>query len=247
MRETPGQAAAGSVLADIDSTVDGLCACGCGAPLGPASGSAWFASQHCQVRWNARTVGVPDWTRGISAEEASDAIQSWASAVRAAHASPTNHVDLRIRTSPWWLGLGNNRDVLCAWLEANGVDYRNAPANNLIEVADGQVSVDVWRLYNGRPAVFTDEIVFDRLLVPLRVPIDGNLLTWDAPESDCRVLWVRAVRDPAHPTVAELTAGAVDLTEFFVPGSGRFESQPAGPRPPRWRRLLNRLTRKAQR
>jgi len=55
-RETPGQAASTTVLADIEATVDGLCACGCGTRLDPHSDSAWFASHDCQARWSQRDL-----------------------------------------------------------------------------------------------------------------------------------------------------------------------------------------------
>lgn len=57
------------ILAAIDATVDGLCACGCGAILDPAGPSGWFATQGCQQRFQARDATAPEevWYRSDAA------------------------------------------------------------------------------------------------------------------------------------------------------------------------------------
>lgn len=42
------------ILADIDATADGRCACGCGVLLAVDGPSGWFASPECQQRFQAR-------------------------------------------------------------------------------------------------------------------------------------------------------------------------------------------------
>lgn len=53
-RSTPGVRSTPAALDAIDATVDGRCACGCGAQLDPAGASAWFASERCQRRFHAK-------------------------------------------------------------------------------------------------------------------------------------------------------------------------------------------------
>jgi hypothetical protein len=57
-RQTPGALACPRVLDDITATVEGLCACGCGAELDPQGASGYFARESCQRRWSARAVGA---------------------------------------------------------------------------------------------------------------------------------------------------------------------------------------------
>lgn len=55
-RQTPGQDAAGALVDRIDSTVDGVCACGCGLELPEDGSSGWWFSEACQRRWQADQV-----------------------------------------------------------------------------------------------------------------------------------------------------------------------------------------------
>lgn len=58
-RVTPGARSTPAALEAIDATVDGRCACGCGAVLDPGAPSAWFASPVCQQRFHARGATRP--------------------------------------------------------------------------------------------------------------------------------------------------------------------------------------------
>jgi len=205
-RETPGQAASTTVLADIEATVDGLCACGCGIRLGPNSDSAWFASDECQARWNAHNAGIDN--DNLSRLLARVRTLQQRPIVRAA--GEANRVDLRIHTTADWLNLGDNRALIIAWVEANGIDHQTVPATNTIEVAGDELRLDVWQ---------DGELRRERRTVSHRVPLDVTLLTDEAPPP--RVTWVPQVADPAYPTAAELAAGS-DLTDYVVPGSLTF-------------------------
>lgn len=45
-------------MARISNTLDGRCACGCGAVLDEASPSAWFAGPDCHRRWHHTLAGA---------------------------------------------------------------------------------------------------------------------------------------------------------------------------------------------
>jgi hypothetical protein len=209
MRETPGQVASATVLADIEATVDGRCACGCGTRLGPRSNSAWFASHDCQARWNARNAGIDQNSLNRLLTRVRDLQQR--PIIRTV--SDTNRVDLRIHATTEWLGFGNNRALIIAWVEANGIDHQTVPADNTIEVAGNEIRLDVHAWHAG-------ELQRERLAVPHQVPLDATLLT-NQPPPVPRVMWAPAVADPAHPTAAELEA-STDLTDYVVPGSITF-------------------------
>jgi hypothetical protein len=192
-RETPGQAASMTVLADIEATVDGLCACGCGVQLGPRSRSAWFATQDCQERWNRRDLD-PESARIMSSCPLAPEYYALAGEIERARsrillAPADNRVDLRIHTNTDWLDLGNNRAVLIDWLEANGVDHRQVPADGIIEVANGELRVTVMLHRDGRPVYNGPGVRWEPLRVPLRVPLDAALVTDEAPPPP-RVTWV---------------------------------------------------------
>lgn len=46
-------------LAGVDATIEGLCACGCGATITDQSPSAWFATADCQSVWHGRGATQP--------------------------------------------------------------------------------------------------------------------------------------------------------------------------------------------
>lgn len=59
--QTPGQAATGGVVDDIDAATEGRCACGCGLAVGDDSPSAYYATDHCQRRYlSARATNAQD-------------------------------------------------------------------------------------------------------------------------------------------------------------------------------------------
>lgn len=59
LRATPGTRSTPGVLEDLDRTIDGLCACGCGEVLDESGPSGWFASVDCQERFQRRGADVP--------------------------------------------------------------------------------------------------------------------------------------------------------------------------------------------
>jgi hypothetical protein len=50
-----------AALVNIDNTVDGRCACGCGTHLDDTSPSGWFATQECQWIWQSQHGDRPMW------------------------------------------------------------------------------------------------------------------------------------------------------------------------------------------
>jgi hypothetical protein len=223
MRETPGQTAAATVLADIEATVDGRCACGCGVQLGPNSNSMWFADNECQELWHARRTS----NQFVSPR--------------------TRYTDLRLRTSRAWARLGRNRAVITAWLAANNIDPAIAPTDNTIEVRNGELHVDVWRTDDGKPVVVDDEMLCDRVVVPQLVPLDTTQLTDEPlpppdeiPETQPEPTSTSTVQCLHHRTGERLIVPKVPGTYRIVLHGMPLADVIVPPRPPWWRRIWTR-------
>lgn len=120
----------GDILTEIDATVEGLCACGCGTKLGERSRSGWWATETCQVRWQGRLA------------------QDGSNSAAAAEGRPPLNLDVfRIRTDEcWWvynLTAPGVLEALQRWLSANHLDpaeVRQASERHVIE--DGWLRVE---------------------------------------------------------------------------------------------------------
>lgn len=101
-------------LEDIDRTLDGLCACGCGERLDPGGASGWFASLVCQARFQggegAAQEALAEWTRerlamlGVSVEfDARPLVEAvaagWRGVPREGLRWPESDADLALTTS----------------------------------------------------------------------------------------------------------------------------------------------------
>lgn len=195
-------------LEQIDATVDGRCACGCGTVLSPGGRSGWWASEECQHRWQHWQAGtVPDAEERLIAQ-----FEAMYCRHHAGVAEWEARNQVRIPTGFWLRSDEPARQRLCAWLEANGIDYRLVPMDADIRIGDDWIYYEVFRLlgHAGGP-------LRERATAPLVEP-------WTPPETPeparGGVFWLpNGPADPEAPTAAEL-AGGIDLTPYLAPPVG---------------------------
>jgi hypothetical protein len=67
-----------------------------------------------------------------------------------------------------------HRTLICAWLEANGVDPRLVPSDSYFSIAGDQLTYDrIVFEAPGRPAIEGDDVVRDRVTTTITASLDS--------------------------------------------------------------------------
>jgi hypothetical protein len=78
------------------------------------------------------------------------------------------------------------RDEIIHWLALNGIDAKDVPAGSRASVADGKLTIEVFKLVDGRQQLDPDRhgVLRETITVPLEVEPTGNVVHWLTPRCD---------------------------------------------------------------